>query len=60
MFQNIFFVNRIFTNKVSQSITWGVKGKDRVLVIKSLIINQLKNLEESLERHTIKDLKELV
>jgi len=50
----------MFTNKVSQSITWGVKGKDRVLVIKSLIINQLKNLEEALERHTIKDLKELV
>jgi hypothetical protein len=37
-----------------------VKGKDRVPVIKSLIINQLKNLEEALERHTIKDLKELV
>ncbi len=29
--------NRMFTNKVNQSIIWGGKGKDGALLFKSLI-----------------------
>ncbi len=51
--------NRMFTSKVNRSIVWGGKGKDRVLLIKKLI-NQDKSLKETLEKGTIKDLKELI
>ena len=44
----------MFTNKVNQSIYWGRKGKERVMLIKSLI-----NLRVwgGAGKHIIKDLK---
>jgi len=38
MLQNAcLYKNIMFSNKVNQSIVWGNKGNDRVLLIKSLI-----------------------
>ncbi len=50
------YESRLFTNKENCNIVWGRKGKYRVVLIKSLLNEGVK---EALEGHTIKDLKEI-